>query len=246
MVRTHGSLSVIGAGATVGPYAYLRPGTSSGRAARSAPSWRPRTPRSAPGPRCRTRRYVGDAEIGDGANIGAGVIFANYDGVTKSASTVGRLQLRRQQLGAAAPVTIADGAYVAAGSTITGDVGPGELAVSRGRQRNIPGWVARKRAGTTRPGGPAPAARRAASRRHARKSSRGAAVTGVKKPNDKHLMLFSGRAYPDAGRRDRRADGRGARADPGDLATPTPRSTSASRSPCAAPTRSSSRATRPR
>ena len=86
--------------------------------------------------------------IGDGANIGAGVIFANYDGVHKATSTVGAYSFVGSNSVLAAPVHIADGAYVAAGSTITGDVGAGELAVGRGRQRNVPGWVARKRAGT--------------------------------------------------------------------------------------------------
>ena len=86
--------------------------------------------------------------IADGANIGAGVIFANYDGVHKSTSTVGAYSFIGSDSTLVAPVTVADGAYVAAGSTITGDVDAGELAVSRGRQRNVAGWVARKRAGT--------------------------------------------------------------------------------------------------
>ncbi len=86
--------------------------------------------------------------IGDGANIGAGVIFANYDGVHKNSSQVGAYSFVGSNSVLTAPVTIEDGAYVAAGSTITGDVGAGELAVSRGRQRNVAGWVARKRTGT--------------------------------------------------------------------------------------------------
>ena len=77
--------------------------------------------------------------IEEGANIGAGVIFANYDGVTKSTSTVGRASFVGSNSVLAAPVRIADGAYVAAGSTITSDVGVGELGVGRARQRNIPG-----------------------------------------------------------------------------------------------------------
>ena len=86
--------------------------------------------------------------IGEGANIGAGVIFANYDGVRKSTTTVGAYSFVGSNSVLAAPVEVADGAYIADGSTITGDVGPGDLAVSRGQQRNVPGWVARKRAGT--------------------------------------------------------------------------------------------------
>ena len=92
--------------------------------------------------------YLGDAVVGEGANIGAGVIFANYDGVTKSTTSVGAFSFVGSNSVLTAPLEIADGSYVAAGSTITSDVGIGELAVSRGRQRNVPGWVARKRAGT--------------------------------------------------------------------------------------------------
>jgi bifunctional UDP-N-acetylglucosamine pyrophosphorylase/glucosamine-1-phosphate N-acetyltransferase len=92
--------------------------------------------------------YAGDAIIAEDANIGAGVIFANYDGVTKSTSTVGRASFVGSNSVLAAPVNVADGAYVAAGSAITTDVGVGQLGVGRNRQRNVPGWVARKRAGT--------------------------------------------------------------------------------------------------
>ena len=92
--------------------------------------------------------YLGDAVIGDGANIGAGVIFANYDGLTKSTTTVGAHSFVGSNSVLAAPVEVADGTYIAAGSTITGNVAPGDLAVARSRQRNVPGWVARKRPGT--------------------------------------------------------------------------------------------------
>ena len=92
--------------------------------------------------------FVGDAEIGRDVNIGAGVIFANYDGVTKSTTVVGDYSFVGSNSVLAAPVEVADGTYIAAGSTITSDVGPGDLAVARSRQRNVPGWVARKRAGT--------------------------------------------------------------------------------------------------
>jgi bifunctional UDP-N-acetylglucosamine pyrophosphorylase / glucosamine-1-phosphate N-acetyltransferase len=91
---------------------------------------------------------LGDAVVGEGANIGAGVIFANYDGLAKSTTTVGAHSFVGSNSVLAAPVEVAAGAYIAAGSTITGDVGPGDLAVSRGRQRNVAGWVARKRPGT--------------------------------------------------------------------------------------------------
>jgi len=92
--------------------------------------------------------YCGDAEVGDGANIGAGTIFANYDGVTKSRTTVGKASFIGSNSVLVAPVTIADGAYVAAGSAITDEVGPGELAIARSHQRNIEGWVAKRRPGS--------------------------------------------------------------------------------------------------
>ena len=149
VTRTHGSLSVIGPGANVGPFAYLRPGTTLGAGGKIGTFVETKNAHIGAGAKAPHLSYPGDAVIGEGANIGAGVIFANYDGVTKSTTTVGAHELRRQQLGAGrAGRSIADGAYVAAGSTITGDVGPGELAVSRSRQRNVAGWVARKRAGT--------------------------------------------------------------------------------------------------
>ena len=140
---------MIGPDASVGPFAYLRPGTTLGAGGKIGTFVETKNAQIGAGAKVPHLSYAGDAVIGDGANIGAGVIFANYDGVTKS-TTHGRA--RYSFVGSnsvlAAPVTIADGAYVAAGSTITGDVGAGELGVSRGQQRNVPGWVARKRAGT--------------------------------------------------------------------------------------------------
>ncbi len=148
VTRTHGSLAVIGTGATVGPFAYLRPGTQLGEKGKIGTFVETKNAQIGAGAKVPHLSYAGDAVIEEGANIGAGVIFANYDGVTKSTSTVGRASFVGSNSVLAAPVRIADGAYVAAGSTITSDVGVGELGVGRARQRNIPGWVLRKRAGT--------------------------------------------------------------------------------------------------
>ncbi|HET9649463.1 MAG TPA: bifunctional UDP-N-acetylglucosamine diphosphorylase/glucosamine-1-phosphate N-acetyltransferase GlmU [Microlunatus sp.] len=148
VIRTHGSLAVIGAGASVGPFAYLRPGTQLGQGGKIGTFVEAKNAQIGPGAKVPHLSYAGDVVIGEGANIGAGVIFANYDGVTKATTTVGRYSFVGSNSVLTAPVTIADGAYVAAGSAITGDVGVGELGVSRARQRNIPGWVVRKRAGT--------------------------------------------------------------------------------------------------
>ncbi len=148
VVRTHGSLAVIGAGASVGPFAYLRPGTELGAGGKIGTFVETKNASIGAGAKVPHLAYAGDAIIGEGANIGAGTIFANYDGVTKSTTTVGRYSFVGSDTVLVAPVVIADGAYVAAGSTVTDDVGPGELAVARGRQRNIPGWVDSRRAGT--------------------------------------------------------------------------------------------------
>jgi bifunctional UDP-N-acetylglucosamine pyrophosphorylase / glucosamine-1-phosphate N-acetyltransferase len=92
--------------------------------------------------------YVGDAVIGEGTNIGAASVFVNYDGVRKHRTTIGSHARTGADNMFVAPVTIGDGAYTAAGSVITEDVPPGAMAVARGRQRNIPGWVARRRPDT--------------------------------------------------------------------------------------------------
>ena len=148
VTRTQASLSVIGPGANVGPFAHLRPGTTLGSGGKIGTFVETKNARIGAGAKAPHLSYLGDAVIGEGANIGAGVIFANYDGLTKSTSTVGAHSFVGSNSVLAAPVEVADGAYIAAGSTITGDVGPGDLAVSRSRQRNVSGWVARKRPGT--------------------------------------------------------------------------------------------------
>jgi len=148
VVRTHGSLATIGAGASVGPFAYLRPGTVLGERGKIGTFVETKNARIGARAKVPHLTYAGDVEIGEDANIGAGVIFANYDGVTKSQTRVGRASFVGSDSTLVAPVDVADGAYVGAGSTVTGDVGAGELAVSRARQRNVPGWVARKRPGT--------------------------------------------------------------------------------------------------
>lgn len=148
VLRTHAELVVIGAGATVGPFSYLRPGTELGERVHVGAFVETKKAVIGAGAKVPHLTYCGDAVVGAGSNIGAGTIFANYDGVHKHTSTVGEHSFVGSDSVLVAPVHIADGAYVAAGSTITGDVGPGELAVSRGQQRNIRGWVARKRPGT--------------------------------------------------------------------------------------------------
>jgi bifunctional UDP-N-acetylglucosamine pyrophosphorylase/glucosamine-1-phosphate N-acetyltransferase len=146
--RTEALLAVIGAGATVGPFSYLRPGTELGAKGKIGGFVETKNAKIADGAKVPHLTYAGDVTIGEGANIGAGTIFANYDGVSKHHTTVGKHSFVGSNSVLVAPVTVADGAYVGAGSAVTEDVEPGQIAVARGRQRNIDGWVARARAGT--------------------------------------------------------------------------------------------------
>ena len=148
VIRTHGSSSVIGPQASVGPFAYLRPGTSVGVKGKIGTFVETKNTNIGDGAKVPHLTYAGDATIGEGANIGAGTIFANYDGVAKHPTYIGKHSFVGSNSVLVAPRTVADGAYLAAGTALTEDVGPGEIAVARARQRNIKGWVARKRAGT--------------------------------------------------------------------------------------------------
>ncbi|MFJ8371541.1 bifunctional UDP-N-acetylglucosamine diphosphorylase/glucosamine-1-phosphate N-acetyltransferase GlmU [Streptomyces sp. NPDC094461] len=152
----------IGEGATVGPYAYLRPGTRLGTKAKAGTYVEMKNATIGEGTKVPHLSYVGDATIGDHTNIGAASVFVNYDGVAKHHTTIGSHCRTGSDNMFVAPVTVGDGAYTAAGSVITKDVPPGSLAVARGQQRNIEGWVARKRPGS----GAAQAAQAATSERN--------------------------------------------------------------------------------
>lgn len=152
--------AVVGPEATVGPYAYLRPGTRLGRKGKIGTYVETKNASIGEGTKVPHLSYVGDATIGENSNIGAASVFVNYDGEEKHHTTVGSHCKTGSDNMFVAPVTIGDGAYTAAGSVITKDVPPGSLAVARGQQRNIEGWVARKR-----PGSAAAKAAEAASRK---------------------------------------------------------------------------------
>jgi len=148
VVRTHGELAVIGPGAKVGPFAYLRPGTTLGEGGKIGAFVETKNAQIGDGAKVPHLSYVGDAEIGEGTNIGAATVFVNYDGVDKHRTTVGSHVRIGSDTMLVAPVTIGDGAYTAAGSVITDDVPPGAMAVGRARQRNIEDWVQRRRPGS--------------------------------------------------------------------------------------------------
>ena len=135
----------IGPRATVGPFAYLRPGASIAEDAHIGTYVELKKASIGPGAKVPHLTYVGDATIGAGANIGAGTIFANYDGAAKNHTTVGQHAFIGSNTVLVAPVTIGDGAYTAAGSAITDGVPSGDLGVARGRQHNSDGWVIRNR-----------------------------------------------------------------------------------------------------
>ncbi|MCL2784354.1 MAG: bifunctional UDP-N-acetylglucosamine diphosphorylase/glucosamine-1-phosphate N-acetyltransferase GlmU [Propionibacteriaceae bacterium] len=141
ILRSEAILSMIGAKATVGPFSYLRAGTQLGSKGKIGGFVETKNAIIGDGAKVPHLTYCGDAEIGDGTNVGAGTIFANYDGTNKHRTIVGKNAFVGSQSVLVAPVNIGDDAFVAAGSTLTGDVGEGELAVARGQQRNIPGWV---------------------------------------------------------------------------------------------------------
>jgi bifunctional UDP-N-acetylglucosamine pyrophosphorylase/glucosamine-1-phosphate N-acetyltransferase len=150
----------VGPEATVGPFAYLRPGTRLGAKGKIGTYVETKNASIGEGTKVPHLSYVGDATIGEYTNIGAASVFVNYDGQDKHHTTVGSHCRTGSDNMFVAPVTVGDGAYTAAGSVITKDVPPGSLAVARGQQRNIEGWVARKR-----PGSAAARAAEAASRR---------------------------------------------------------------------------------
>ncbi|MDT0424970.1 MULTISPECIES: bifunctional UDP-N-acetylglucosamine diphosphorylase/glucosamine-1-phosphate N-acetyltransferase GlmU [Streptomyces] len=138
----------IGAEASVGPFAYLRPGTRLGTGAKAGTYVEMKNATVGAGTKVPHLSYVGDATIGEHTNIGAASVFVNYDGVNKHHTTIGSHCRTGSDNMFVAPVTIGDGVYTAAGSVITKDVPAGALAVARGQQRNIEGWVARKRPGS--------------------------------------------------------------------------------------------------
>ncbi|MEY9963035.1 bifunctional UDP-N-acetylglucosamine pyrophosphorylase/glucosamine-1-phosphate N-acetyltransferase [Streptacidiphilus sp. MAP12-16] len=140
--------AVIGAGASVGPYAYLRPGTVLGAKGKIGTYVETKNSTIGDGSKVPHLSYVGDATIGEGTNIGAASVFVNYDGVNKHRTTIGSHCRTGSDNMFVAPVTVGDGAYTAAGSVIYKDVPAGALGVTRPQQRNVDGWVERKRPGT--------------------------------------------------------------------------------------------------
>ncbi|MDR2453038.1 MAG: bifunctional UDP-N-acetylglucosamine diphosphorylase/glucosamine-1-phosphate N-acetyltransferase GlmU [Bifidobacteriaceae bacterium] len=140
--------AVIGAGAKVGPFTHLRPGTRLGAEVKAGSFTELKAARVGEGAKVPHLAYVGDATIGAAANVGAGTIFANYDGVAKSACEIGPAVRIGSNNVIVAPVAMGAGAYSGAGAIVRQDVPPGALAVSAPPQRLIEGWTLRKRPGS--------------------------------------------------------------------------------------------------
>jgi bifunctional UDP-N-acetylglucosamine pyrophosphorylase/glucosamine-1-phosphate N-acetyltransferase len=140
--------ATIGPEAKVGPFTFLRPGTVLGPQTRAGAFVEMKNATLGEGSKVPHLSYVGDATIGAGTNVGAATIFVNYDGVNKHHTTIGDHARIGSDTMLVAPISIGDGAYTAAGSVITEDVPAGAIGVGRAKQRNVLGWVLRKRSGT--------------------------------------------------------------------------------------------------
>jgi bifunctional UDP-N-acetylglucosamine pyrophosphorylase/glucosamine-1-phosphate N-acetyltransferase len=134
----------VGEGATVGPFAYLRPGADLGPGSKVGTYVEVKKSSIGRGSKVPHLTYVGDAQIGDDVNVGAGTVFVNYDGRAKHRTVVGNGAFIGSDTMLVAPLSIGDGAQTAAGSTITRDVPAGALAIERAVQRIVKGWAQRR------------------------------------------------------------------------------------------------------
>lgn len=137
--------SVVEPGASVGPFSHLRPESRVGERAKVGNFVELKKTHLGEGSKAQHLSYLGDATVGAGVNIGAGTITCNYDGLRKSQTRIEAGAFVGSDTTLVAPVTVGEGSYVAAGSTITEDVPKDALALGRARQVTKPGWAARRR-----------------------------------------------------------------------------------------------------
>jgi bifunctional UDP-N-acetylglucosamine pyrophosphorylase / glucosamine-1-phosphate N-acetyltransferase len=151
LIRNHSILTdaTVADDAAVGPFAHLRPGASLGEKARVGNFVELKKTTLGAGSKANHLAYLGDATIGDNVNVGAGTITCNYDGLAKHHTVVEDGAFVGSNSTLVAPVTVGRGAYVAAGSAVTEDVPAGALGIGRGRQDNKPGWVEKRKKGST-------------------------------------------------------------------------------------------------
>ncbi len=136
--------SKIGERTTVGPFAYIRPESIIGNAARIGDFVEIKKSTIGNNTKVSHLTYIGDAKVGEHCNFGCGTVVVNYDGKKKNTTIIGNNSFIGCNTNLVSPVTVEDNTYIAAGSTIVNDVKEGELAVARAKQRNIEGWVAKK------------------------------------------------------------------------------------------------------
>lgn len=135
----------VGSHTQVGPFAYVRPGSRIGDHVKAGDFVEIKNSTIGDGTKISHLTYVGDSDVGREVNFGCGTVTCNYDGFAKYRCTIGDRAFLGCNTNLIAPVTVGEGAYTAAGSTITGDVPADALSVARARQRDIPGWAARRR-----------------------------------------------------------------------------------------------------
>src|SRR4029079_4449592 len=145
-VRNHTVVtdSTVEAGAFLGPFAHIRPSSHIGQDAHIGNFVELKKTKKGKGAKANHLAYLGDANIGEKTNIGAGTITCNYDGAKKHEPTMGDGVFVGSNSTLVAPLTLADGSYIAAGSAVTADVPAGALAIGRARQENKDGWVQKR------------------------------------------------------------------------------------------------------
>lgn len=137
--------SFVGEDAHVGPFAYIRPGSKIGKGCKIGDFVEVKNSIIGDGSKSSHLTYIGDADIGENVNLGCGVVFVNYDGSQKQRSVVGDDAFVGCNSNIVAPVEIENGAYIAAGTTVTSDVPGGALCIGRSRQTNKEGWVKKRK-----------------------------------------------------------------------------------------------------
>ena len=160
VIHSYADRAQIGDGANVGPFSYLRPGTVLHEGSKAGAFVEIKNSEIGAGSKVPHLSYIGDATIGEGTNIGAGTITANYDGTNKHRTEIGSDVFIGVDTMLVAPVTVHDGAYTGGGSVITKDVPPGALGIARERQKNIEGYTDRRKEREEDRDDPAPEQRR--------------------------------------------------------------------------------------
>ena len=144
ILQSHLTRARVDDGASVGPFAYLRPDAHLHPRSKAGTFVEIKNSEIGEGTKVPHLSYIGDADVGPGTNIGAGNITANYDGRNKHRTTIGAGVKTSVDTAFVAPVSVGDNAYTGAGSVITEDVPPGALGIARARQTNVEGYAARK------------------------------------------------------------------------------------------------------